>query len=101
MIIYNTTYHVDDAIEARFVEYVRQVFIGKALQAEVLSQPRLARIVDHSGERGVSYSLQFNVADVDVLTTWLETHGEMLNEELFSQFGQQVAGFVTLLEEVE
>lgn len=101
MIIYNTTYHVDDKIHAEYLSFVREVFIPQIVGTGILKEARLSRIVDDRNEPGASYSLQFRVENVETLTNWLNEHGEKLNDELFSQFGHGLAGFVTLLEEID
>jgi len=41
------------------------------------------------------------VKDIETLEKWVAETGEGLKEELLKKFGNQVAGFSTLLEEVE
>lgn len=101
MIVYNTTFHTDDANEERFLEWLKTVFIPKALENGILSDPRLTRVFNHNGDNGQSYSLQFRTETIDGLSQWYETTGNTLVETLGKQFGEAVAGFSTLLEEME
>ena len=43
----------------------------------------------------------FRSSDVDTLRAWYEEVGDGLVEEMAKRFGHQVAGFSTLLEEVD
>ncbi|OJU51862.1 MAG: hypothetical protein BGN96_07680 [Bacteroidales bacterium 45-6] len=101
MIIFNTTYHVDDEIHSDYLDYIRSTFIPQALESGFLYEARLARIVAQHNEPGTSYSLQFRVKNSDTLRLWLNTSGDSLNKELVARFGSKIAGFVTLLEEID
>ena len=50
---------------------------------------------------GINYSLQFRSESTDVLRNWYEEVGDDLLVELSNTFGQKVAGFSTLLEEID
>ena len=101
MIIFNTTYHVDDEIHDDYLGYIRETFIPQALESGFLYEARLARIVAQHNEPGTSYSLQFRVKNSDTLRLWLNTGGDALNKDLVARFGNKIAGFVTLLEEID
>lgn len=101
MIIFNTTYHVDDDIHSDYLDYIRATFIPQALDSGFLHEARLARIVAQHNEPGTSYSLQFRVKNSDTLRLWLDTRGGVLNKELVARFGSKIAGFVTLMEEID
>ena len=78
MIVYNTTFHAhNDAVE-RFLEWLRAEYIPRATVDGRLSEPRLT-----------------------LVRAWYEDVGDNLVEEMAKRFGHQVAGFSTLLEEVD
>lgn len=101
MIIYNTTYHVEDEICERFVDFIRNVYLPQAVNSGFLHQPRFAKIYAQYEEKGWSYSLQFSVKNVDTLNHWLSNDGKLLHDELTSVFENKALGFVTLLEELD
>jgi hypothetical protein len=49
----------------------------------------------------VNFSVQFHVKNVDTLNYWIETEGRLLHQDLVNRFGRKIAGFSTLLEEIE
>lgn len=101
MIVYNTTYHAHkDAVE-HFIEWVRKEYIPKATGDGRLSEPRLSLVLNAEDSDGSNYSLQFRAADIDTLRQWYEEVGDDLVEVMTRKFGHQVAGFSTLLEEVD
>ncbi|NDV69225.1 DUF4286 family protein [Dysgonomonas sp. 25] len=100
MIIFNTTFHLEDEIHDEGLAFLRQTYIPSAAGSGFLLQPRLARIHRQHEEGGVSYSLQFHVKNVDVLNHWLTTDGHALQQQLAQRFGNKMLGFVTVLEEI-
>lgn len=101
MIVYNTTFHAhNDAVE-RFLEWLRAEYIPRAIVDGRLSEPRLTLVLNAEESDGRNYSLQFRASDVDTLRTWYEEVGDDLVEKMAKRFGHQVAGFSTLLEEVD
>ncbi len=100
MLIFNTTLHVDDAIEVEFINFLKTFYVPQALQGTLLRQPTLSKIERQHEESGVSYALQFKTNDIDTLSKWVEETGEKLSLEMTKRFGTKVNGFVTLMEEV-
>lgn len=100
MIIFNTTYHVENLIADDFIKFLREEYIPAAVAGKGLSNPRLSRVLvqqDAEGE-GLNFALQFDVADFDQLDEWYEECGDELNENMVASFGGQIVGFSTLME---
>ena len=100
MLIFNTTFHLDDSILDECLAYLKEKFIPQALTGNLLEQPCLARIERQHEEHGVSYALQFKAKDMDTLDKWAREIGEPLQEDLYNKFGNKISGFVTLMEEI-
>ncbi|MFI3240522.1 MAG: DUF4286 family protein [Bacteroidales bacterium] len=102
MIIYNTTYHVDNSTINAFIEWVKGYYISNAVKSGDLKNPRLSLImVQEDDENHKSYSLQFEVDSVDVLQSWYGTNGRTLVTEFEAKFAQKVVGFTTIMSVVE
>lgn len=101
MIVYNTTFHVAKEIEEEGLEYLKKIYIPQAMSSGFLMNPCLRRVMHTSPEDGVSFSVQFHVKNVDTLNFWLQKEGNALHKELVNRFGHQIAGFSTLLEDIE
>lgn len=100
MLIYNTTFQVDDDIRENFLIWIKEHFIPETERQGILQTPRLCKILSHR-EEGESYSLQFEVESSGLLHRWHLEQGVKLNEELVSIFGTKVIGFPTLMEVIE
>lgn len=101
MIIFNTTYHVDDRVLADFITYLREEFVPKAIQDKEMTNPRLTRVMTHEPQEGSSLALQFEIRELEKLDEWYEEIGDSLNEDMIARFGSQVVGFSTLMELIE
>ena len=101
MLIYNTTFHTEDEEHNNFLDFIKNTYIPEAIKSNFLHSPTLSRIFPHYEQRGVSYSLQFKVKNIEVLDLWIENEGKSLHHELKNKFGNKVAGFTTIMEEVE
>jgi hypothetical protein len=101
MIIFNTTFHVEDDVCDDYIRFMQDVYIIKAIGSGFLHEPRFLRIHAQHEQGGTSYSVQFKVKNVDTLNHWHSTEGLELQQQLAARFGNKVAGFVTLLEEIE
>jgi len=100
MLIFNTTFHTDNDVHDEYLNYMRQVYIPQSLDSGFLLEPRLARIHAQHEQSGISYSLQFKVKNIDTLNFWLSNGGNNLHEKMVIKFGNKVAGFVTVMEEI-
>ncbi|MDD2437451.1 MAG: DUF4286 family protein [Massilibacteroides sp.] len=101
MIVYNTTFHLDNGIWDEGVTFLKEVYLPRASSSGFLLNPILRRVLSSDEEEGVSYSVQFHVKNVDTLNFWLENEGCALHQELAARFGTKIAGFSTLLEEID
>ena len=101
MIVYNTTFHIDNSVIEEGLVYLKTVYIPKASSGGFLLNPLLRRVIQNKEEEGVSFSVQFHVKNVDTLNHWLDIEGMTLQKELVKRFGHKVAGFTTLLEEID
>lgn len=101
MIVYNTTFHLEKDIHDECLNYLKTKYIPTAIASGFLQAPLLLRVMHTADDEGFSYSVQFRVKNADTLNYWLEKEGAALQQALVKQFGHKIAGFTTLLEEIE
>lgn len=101
MLIFNTTFHADDDVHDAFLLFMKKEYIPFSSSGGFLYSPCLSRIHAQHEQKGVSYSLQFKVKNIEALNYWLSNDGETLQQALGSKFGNKVAGFITVMEEVD
>jgi len=71
------------------------------VESGFLQRPCLRRVMQTDADEGVSFSVQFHVKNVDTLNFWLQSEGNRLHQALTARFGYKIAGFSTLLEEID
>lgn len=100
MLIYNTTFQVDDGVHDSFLIWIKECYIPEIEKHGALKSPRMCRVLSHRDE-GSSYSLQWEVENSSLLHRWHLEQGARLNGELLKIFKDKVVGFPTLMEVME
>ena len=98
MIIYNTTYHVADAVKDDFIAWLRSEYVPRATADRLLLVPQLTRIIGSEHDGGSSYALQFRAMSANSLEIWHRTTGKALANDLTRRYGNNVVGFATMME---
>lgn len=101
MIVYNITFHVENEVLERCLRYLKKTYIPKAAESGLLHNPCLRKILHGVPEEGTNLAVQFHVNDVDTLNCWMEKEGMFLQKDIANRFGSKVAGFSTLMEEMD
>lgn len=97
MLIFNTTYHVEEGQEKYFLIWMQEYYLPEVKKNGTLHAPRIARILSHH-EDGYCFSVQFEVEDSAKLHHWHQVQGVKLAEEMKKIFKNKVVGFPTLME---
>ena len=101
MIVYNTTFNIENDILTVCIEYLKKSYPPRASASGFLRTPYLRRILQDESEDASSYSVQFHVKNPETLEYWMQSEGRALQEELITRFGTKIVGFSTLLEEID
>ena len=101
MVTINTTFHVEDKINLVFIDYMKSTYIAETITDKLLTNARMCKVHSQEIPEGHSYSVQFSFDNLDDLENWDKTKGKKLNEDLVKKFQDEIAGFSTLLEEIE
>lgn len=99
MLIINTTYHVSEACEADWKNWVKTIYIPAVTKSAQLVSPRLFRLMVEEEPGTKHYALQFEVADTTTLEAWFESDGKALQHSMGAEFSDRVLGFTTLMED--
>lgn len=98
MLIFNTTYHVEEAQEKYFLIWMQEYYLPEVEKKGMLHAPRVARILSHREEGESCFSVQFEIENSACLHRWHREQGVKLNEEMQRIFKDKVVGFPTLME---
>jgi hypothetical protein len=98
MLIYNTTYNVDTEVARNFYIWLHEVLVPEIELQQILSNPRLLKILSYQEDGNSSFSLQWEVESSLLLHHWYVKNGVKMNEEMNKIFGEKVISFSTLME---
>lgn len=101
MIIFNTTFHVEEEILEEFVAYVLHNFIPLSTQSGILTSPRFSRIFGKEEDEGFSYAMEFQVADPDSLERWNHAESDSVYRPLLEKFREKLVGFSTVMQPID
>lgn len=101
MIVFNTTFHVDEGIHEEFIEYMLQKFIPMATRSGLLTSPRLARVFGKEGDEGYSYAMEFVATDIVALERWNTNESQAVHAPLLEMFKEKLIGFSTIMQTVD
>lgn len=100
MIVFNTTFHVDEVIHEEFIEYMLQKYIPMATKSGLLTSPRLSRVFGKEEDEGYSFAMEFTVSDLVTLERWNVSESETIHAPLLEKFKEKLIGFSTIMETI-
>ncbi len=101
MLIFNTSYHISQNFYNEWFSWLRSEHIPFMLASGKFRSPQLAKIIQTDETDGSSYSLQFNIENMDELLQWHEENGQYFDTHCSRKFGSEVLFFSTVLEIAE
>lgn len=100
MLLINTTFLVESGVEREWTSWAYDVYIP-ATKAVGGKSAKLLHILADPQQQGVSYALQFELADHAAADRWLDCHQPALLGVVARRWQQRVLHFTTVMEEVE
>ncbi len=102
MLLYNTTFGIDAAIEREFVEWLRTEFIPSATSdGEYFTAPELFRVEAESEPGVTSLALHLRACSRDDIETWYADHGSRLFDTILQRWPSRAVFFSTTLSELQ
>jgi Domain of unknown function (DUF4286) len=100
MLIYNVTSGVDKKIELEWLLWMKETHIPEVMRTGMFVDYTFYKILSSEQEDSISYAVQYSAISLDQVEKYLENYAPTLREEVQKKFGEGVASFRTLLEEV-
>jgi hypothetical protein len=98
MLIYNTTYLVENEFYPQWINWIQETLIPFMLSTAGFSEPQIAKVLSGESVKETSYSVQFKISDKSELNDWMQKHGEDFSQLCSAKFGNHVLFFSTMLE---
>lgn len=96
MFIYNVTVNVEDGIHDAWLSWMKQTHIADVLATNMFGKARLTEVMVQ-GEQGRTYSVQYEVKDMETLQLYFEVYAPKLQQETADKFGDRALAFRTVL----
>lgn len=96
MLVYNTTFHVEEAQLQEFLCFVKDEYFPAVTKGGHLKRPRLVRLLGDVGEGLFGYAVMADAeGEAASLKKWKEETGNALLVKLQQKFGIKVLSFST------
>ena len=96
MIIFNTTFHIDETLQDEFIEYILQEFIPMSTKSGILTS-RFARIYGSNKDEGLSFAMEFQVETIELLEKWNREESNYVYNLLMDKFKEKLGLFYCIL----
>lgn len=100
MYIYNVTSNIEDKAHDQWLQWMKTIHIPEVLATGKFLSAKMSKVLTEEGN-GHSYSVQYTVANKDLLDSYYEQDAPKLREEAFKLFADQLLSFRTELEVVD
>ena len=102
MLIYNTTFHVEEAVIQKFLCFVKDEYFPTVTEGGYMTHPRLVHLLGDVGENLMGYAVMADCAgEAADLKKWRKETGDRLIAKLQEQFGTTVLSFSTAMKVVK
>lgn len=100
MYIYNTTFHIDKAVEPDFMDWLCS-YRDSAMATGAFAAARLLTVrSEHMEDGTAAFALHLEAADLSAVRQWAENGEADSLAEIFRRWPQRAVAFSTLLEEL-
>lgn len=102
MLIFNTTYLVNNKRYEEWFKWIHESYIPSMLDSGYFEKPQVAQILSNEPQEGASsYSVQFHIANMKLLEAWNGKYAEKFLADFSIKFGEEVLLFSTVLKIIE
>ncbi|VBB45685.1 conserved hypothetical protein [uncultured Paludibacter sp.] len=101
MLIYNTTYVVENKKINHWKKWIEEIHIPFMRKTGKFTSPQIAKLLFPENTETTSFSVQFKIRDLEMLGIWSELYAEALQNEISKKFGNDVLPFSTVMEVIE
>lgn len=102
MLIYNTTFHVEEAVLQKFLCFVKDVYFPAVTEGGYLTHPRLVHLMSDVGDKLMGYAIMADCpGEVMDIKRWRVATGDKLIAQLTAEFGTKVLTFSTAMKVIK
>lgn len=98
MIIYNTTFNVDEQVEKQWLAWLKSDYLPSLKNTGLFDKHVFSKILVEEEMGGISYSLQLFCTSLPELQTFEKKHKNAIDGKMLAKFSGKFVMFHTLLE---
>lgn len=96
MYIYNVTINIEDSIHDEWLTWMKETHIPDVMDTGMFLRNRILQVMVEE-ESGTTYSIQYEVQDMETLKLYQEMYSPKLQQDLIDKFGGKFVAFRTVL----
>lgn len=96
MFIYNVTVNIEEPVHDEWLQWMKQTHIPDVMNTGLFLGYRILEVMVDE-EQGITYSIQYEVRDLETLRLYQEVYAPKLQKEHTEKFKDQFVAFRTIL----
>jgi hypothetical protein len=101
MMLYNVTLNVEEDMAADFEQWMKETHIPQVMATGHFQSYRFLKLLDQEYGEGITFAVQYLMADRNTLEDYQAFHGPRLRQETLQRYGDKCVAFRTLLEVID
>lgn len=100
MIIYNTTYCVEQNLYDDFIDWLKQTLVPTTQKSDLfVALPTIAQVLteEDTDENAISISVQLTAKNLEFLQIWFDNYQDNLDLQIKKLFGEKILSFSTFM----
>lgn len=96
MYIYNVTVNIEDSAHDEWLQWMKETHIPDVMDTGLFLGNRMMQVMVEE-ESGITYSIQYEVKDMETLRLYHEVYAEKLQQDALEKFEGKFVAFRTVL----
>lgn len=100
MIIFNTTFHIDESTDHEWLNWMQKTYIPLLMETGLFTHHYFCRVMVEEEMGGRTYSLQMFLKNMDHYSSYQDEFAHKMQAVLQAKFANRVLSFSTLLQQI-
>ena|SRR5579863_58338 len=101
MIVYNITMKVNRGVIDQWIAWQKQEHIPEIMSTKLFDDYKMYRLLEHEDEETVTFTVQYFTSSLEKYHQYISSFAPQLREKAFAKWGNQFAGFRSIMESVQ
>ena len=101
MIIYNVTTHINNAVAADWLTWMKESHIPEVMKTNCFTEYKIVRLLETDESEGLTYAIQYYAAFKSDYNRYIELYATALRAQTITKWGNSFIAFRSLMEVVD